>query len=397
MANEINSNGIVTDSYSTTYDGLVANFKDIYGQDINLEQSTPDGQLIGIAAQAKTDTAELSVRLYNMFNPDTVQDRQQDNLYSLVGLKRKATKFSFVEVQVTTTGACTLQGLDNNAEDLNGVGYTVSDTVGNNWVLLTTQYINSAGTYTFEFRAQNQGAVEVLPNTITNMVTVVGNVASVNNAAIQYITGQAEETNAEFRNRFYKSRALGSTGTKAGLLSKLLNANLVKSAYVHSNSTGSTDASGTPEHTVWVIVEGGADADIANIMYANITDGCGMRGSVTYSIATDGGLTQTIKFDRPTSANIYLTFSLLNKSGAAVDQSDLKDYIVANLQTGVYSSVDTLQITNIIQGYRDDLIPYDMTVSTDGINQEEYIIPSNYNIKFTLPTANIAITSITNI
>lgn len=400
MTNEINANGITVDSFNTTFDELVANFKDIYGQDINLEQSTPDGQLIGIAAQSKTDTLELAVRLYNMFNPATVEKRQQDNLYSLVGLKRKASQFSFVEVQVTTTGACTLRGLDDKIEDLDGTGYMVSDTVGNNWILTETTYINIAGTYTLSFRAQNQGAVTCLPNTITNMVTIVGNVSSVNNPAVQNITGQSEETDADFRNRFYQSRASGSTGTQEGLLSKLLNLNLVTGAYVYSNNGSSTDATGTPEHTIWVIVEGGETADIGNLIYANVTDGCGMRGSVTYTIKTTGGLTQTIKFDRPTYTPIYVTMSLKNKGSTVYDQDkqdELCDFIAQHLITGVHTSVDTAMIGNIIQSFDDDLIPYDLTIGESTPTSEEYLMPSNYNIKYTLDPSDITITTITNV
>lgn len=400
MTNEINQNGITIDSFNTTFDELVANFKDIYGQDINLEQSTPDGQLIGIAAQSKTDTLELGVRLYNMFNPDTVSGRQQDNLYNLVGLKRKATQFSFVEVAVTTTGACTLQGLDSDIENLNGTGYMVSDTVGNNWILAETTYFNLAETKVLSFRAQNQGAVTCLPNTITNMVTVVGNVASVNNPAVQNITGQSEETDAEFRNRFYKSRASGSTGTQEGLLSKLLNVNLVTGAYVYSNNTSTTDSTGTPDHTIWVIVEGGDTADIGNLIYANVTDGCGMRGSVTYTIKTAGGLTQTIKFDRPTYTPIYVTVSLKNKGATVYDQDkqdELCAYIAQNLSTGVHTSVDTAMISNIIQSFDEDLIPYDLTIGESTPTSDEYLMPSNYNIKYTLAPEDIAITTVVNV
>ena len=395
MANEINENGIVTDSVTTTVANLITAFKDIYGEDINVTQSTPDGQLINIAAQAKTDTLELATALYNMFNPVTVRGRAQDNLYKLIGLRRKASAFSFVEVNVTTTGPCTLRGLDDNAESLTATGYTVSDTIGNNYILLNTQYINAAGTYLLAFRAENVGAIEVLPNTITNMVSVIANVASVNNPAAQYITGQAEETDAAFYLRFAKSRAIGSKGQDDGLLAQLLNINLVTSAYIHDNRGSATDSTGTAGHTIWTIVEGGTNADIAQAIYANVTDGCGMRGTVSVDITKSNGRTETIYFDRPSDQSLYVKFSLLNKSGATVDQDALKNYIVANLPTGIYTSVDTLQITNLIQAYDANLVPYNLSVSGDNATWEEYVLPQSYNYKFVLTSANITITSVT--
>lgn len=397
MANEINENGIVTDSVTTTVANLETSFKGIYGEDINVTQSTPDGQLINIAAQAKTDTLELATSLYNMFNPVTVRGRAQDNLYKLVGLKRKASAFSFVEVNVTVTGPCTLQGLDENAESLTATGYTVSDTIGNNYILLNTQYFNGAETRLLEFRAENVGAIEVLPNTITNMVSVIANVSGVNNPAAQYITGQAEETDAAFFLRFNKSRAIGSKGQDDGLLAQLLNLNLVTSAYIHDNRGSATDSTGTAGHTIWTIVEGGTNADIAQTIYANVTDGCGMRGTVSVDLTKSNGRTETIYFDRPSYQNLYVKFSLINKSGAAVDQSALKDYIVSNLSTGIYTSVDTLQITNLIQAYNTNLVPYNLTVSGDNNTWEEYVLPQAYNYKFTLAAENITITSVTSV
>lgn len=397
MANEINENGIVTDSVTTTVAKLTTAFKEIYGDDINVSQSTPDGQLINIAAQAKTDTLELAISLYNMFNPVTVRGRAQDNLYKLVGLRRKASKFTFVEVNVTTTGACILRGLDDNAESLTATGYTVSDTIGNNFILLNTQYINAAGTYLLAFRAEKVGAVEVLPNTITNMVSVIANVASVNNPAAQYSTGQAEETDAEFFLRFSKSRANRGSGQDDSLEAQLLNINLVKSVYIDDNREDTTNAAGTPAHSIWVIVEGGVNADIAQVIYENVTDGCGMRGTVSVNVTKSNGRTETIYFDRPQSQNLYVDFSLLNKSGASVDEDALKDYIIANLATGIYTSVDTLAITNIIQAYDANLIPYNLTVSGDGTTWEEYVLPQAYNYKFTLAKANITIDSVTSV
>lgn len=397
MANRITENGIEIDDLQTIVDSLTESFKSIYGQDINVSQSTPDGQLINIAAQAKIDVLELALALYNLFNPETVRGRPQDNLYKLVGLTRKASAFTFVEVNVTTTGPCVLQGLDDAAEDINGTGYTVSDSIGNNFILLNSEYINQAGTYLLAFRAQNVGAIEVLPNTITNMVSIIGNVSGVNNPAVPYIVGQEEETDANFNMRFNKSRALGATGQDDGLLAQLLNINLVTGAYVHDNRTNSTDSTGTAAHTIWCIIEGGTNSDIANTIYANLTAGCGMRGSVSVDVTKSNGRTETIKFDRPSYQNLHIKFNYINKGSSLIDDMELKNYLVANLDTGIYTPVDTLEVTNVIQKFNPNIIPYDLEVSGDGNNWAEYVLPMNYNYKFVLSSENITIGTTGNI
>lgn len=394
MTNEINANGIQTDDINTIIGELETGFRNIYGQDSNFEQSTPDGQMINIFAQSKRDTLELATGIYNIFNPSTVRGVPQDNLYKLVGLRRKASAYSYVSISLVATGSVSLQGLDADYENPDGVGYTVSDNNGNNWILLNSTNITGAGTYTLDFRAEEMGAIESLPNTITNMVTILKGVSSVNNPSSQYITGNTEETGLEFYERFEKSRAISATGSEDGLLAQLLNLNLVESVKIDNNSTGSTDTYGTAAHTIWVIVDGGSNQEIAQTIYANVTDGVGMRGSVSVNVPKANGGTQTILFDRPTNENLYLTLSIKNVGSGTVDQAAVKQYLADHVTFKLYEAADTSTISSILRGYSTDLIPYDMTIG-DGNTTGEYLVPQNLNYKFVLSTANITITTVT--
>lgn len=392
MSNEINENGIVIDDLQTIINDLTTAFKNIYGQDINLEQSTPDGQMINIFAQAKIDTLNLAVQLYNIFNSETVIGRAQDNLYKLVGLYRKSSQFSFVQVNVTTTEPVSLQGLDDDIENINGVGYMVSDTNGNNFILSNSVDIAEAGTHLLEFRAQNVGAVQVLPNTIKNMVTVIRGVQSVNNPGIQYLTGNDEETDAEFRIRFNKSRSISGKGFGDSLLAALLNINLVSDAQVYQNRTNVVDSDGTPGHTVWVIVEGGSDEDVARAIYANVTDGAGMRGEVTVPIQKANGLYETIYFDRADSEPLHIKATLKNLTTESLDLDAIKEYIINNMVFKIYSPADTATVTCLLRSYSSNYIPYDVEISLDGVDWQEYLLPSSKLNKFALSSENIELT-----
>jgi uncharacterized phage protein gp47/JayE len=392
MANEINENGIVTDDLQTIIDDLTTAFKNIYGQDINLEQSTPDGQLINIFAQAKIDTLNLATQLYNIFNSETVVGRAQDNLYKLVGLYRKSSQFSFVQVNVTIDEPVNLSGLDDEIENINGVGYTVSDTNGNNFILSNSVNLTSAGTFLLEFRAQNVGAVQVLPNTIKNMVSVIRGVRSVNNPGIQYLTGNDEETDSEFRIRFNKSRSISGKGFGDSLLAALLNINLVSDAQVYQNRTHTTDEDGTAPHTVWCIVEGGTNEDVAQAIYSNVTDGAGMRGDVQVVVQKSNGMFQTIRFDRASSEPLYVRATLKNLTTENLDLDSIKEYLINNLNFKIYSQVDTAEITCILRSYSSDYIPYNVGVSIDNSSWKEYVTPDSKINKFSLSSENITLT-----
>lgn len=389
MSNEINENGISIESLQEIIDNLTTAFKNIYGQDISVEQSTPDGQMINIFAQAKRDVLELAVQIYDSFNAETVTGRAQDALYKLIGLYRQSSQFSFVQVNVTVSESCSLQGLDDNITVQNATGYTVSDTNGNNFILSNSVDLQP-GTHLLEFRAAQVGAIQVLPNTITNMVTIVRGVSSVNNPSNEYLTGNDEETDADFRVRFNRSRSISGRGFGDSLLAALLNLNLVTDARVSQNRTDTVNEDGTPAHCVWVIVEGGSNEDIADVIYANVTDGCNMRGDVSVVVQKSNGLVETIKFDRPVSQPLYIKATLKNLTTTSLDTDAIKQELVEGLDFGIYTSADTATITCILKS--DDYIPYDVAISLDNADWQEYLVPSSKKNIFTVSTDNITLT-----
>ena len=114
--NYIGINGLVTQSLEEIIQDLKSKYKSIYGQDINLEQNSPDGQWINILAQGKKDMLDLFTQFYNNLDPDRVIGIPQQILYKLNGLIIQAYTYSYVYVNVTVTEDVTLQGLDNNIE-----------------------------------------------------------------------------------------------------------------------------------------------------------------------------------------------------------------------------------------------------------------------------------------
>ena len=174
--NYIGINGLVTQSLEEIKEDLITKFKSIYGQDINIEQNSPDGQWINILAQEKKDILDLFTTFYNNLDPDRVVGIPQQILYKLNALTIKNYTYSYVYVNVTVTGSVTLQGLDNDIENLDGTGYTVRDTNGNRWILATSTNLET-GKHLLNFRSADLGSITALPNTISIMETVQKGIA----------------------------------------------------------------------------------------------------------------------------------------------------------------------------------------------------------------------------
>ena len=87
---------------------LIDGYKAIYGNDINLEASTPDGQRIGIDAKAIADIEEFLLNLYNQMDADLAFGEWLNKLIKFSGIQRKPATRSTVEIEIVTDRILTL-------------------------------------------------------------------------------------------------------------------------------------------------------------------------------------------------------------------------------------------------------------------------------------------------
>lgn len=347
MPNSIGPTGLevaTRDELKAQYD---ADFQAIYGVDINLDQDSPDGQMIGIFIQAVLDLEDLLVQIYNMFDPDNAVGVVLDQRVAINGIQRQAGTYTLTPITIVTSQACNLYGLDQSVEPV----YTVQDNAGNKWLLQTTQTISGAGTTVATFRAEFPGANLTIPNTITIPVTIVLGVVSVNNPTLYTTLGQNEESDAALKVRRQKSVSLASQGYLAGLLAALENINGVTSAFVYENNTSSTDGDGVPGHSIWVIVSGTAtDAEIANAIYTKRNAGCGMKGSTTYTVTQVDGSPFIVRWDVVLPENLFIVFTATSIDGVDIPNlAAIRPGLVSSFVPGVNQEVNVNTLATDVQ------------------------------------------------
>jgi len=386
--NEVTSSGLTTQELPEIISELNAAFQSIYGADINLEQNSPDGQLIGILAQLKRDLLELITQVYNSFDPDTAEGSALDARVALNGISRNGGTYTITPVSITVDRAMTLYGLDQNIETI----FTVEDSAGNQFYIEETQAIGGAGTASYNFRAKDLGAIQVALNDITSQVTVVVGVTAVNNPDPAGEIGVAEESDAELRIRRQVSTAIASTGAVPSILSNILNIEAVSDAYVWENYTGSPDIYSVPGHSIWAVVEGGADQSIGEVIYAKRSAGCGMVGSETVNVLQPNGEYFVAQFDRPIYVPLSIHFSLTEKvPGVSYDEATVKAALAAGLDFKIFEEADAASVTNLLATIVPQFIPTGVEVSINDINWFEIIDPTDPQHKFTVSAANITI------
>lgn len=397
MADTLNSNGLSVDNYSTLLNNIQSAMNTIYapdGDNINFDSSTPDGQFTNILAQIGSDVRELIQEVYNSFDPDKASGVIQDSRYALNFLTRKGGAFTIQNIDITTDRTITLQGLDGSYNDLNAASYTVSDDTGNQWYLIDTTTL-LAGTTSLPFRAQNLGLVQPTIGTINNQVTKVIGVTSVNNSIAPTTLGESQESDAEFRIRRNRSTATNGQNNYDAMLGQLLELDGVTDVQVHVNNTSIADSTGTDAYTVWVIAEGGANSDIANIIYQN-SSGLPTRGDVSVDVPSVSGQVFSTFFDRVNPVSLYIQFDLKNtNTGTNISEDSIKNYIVENLTFGLGEPAETSYITevaaNALLQLGSGIYALNVEVSTNGTTWTDYIASSSLQNKFVVDATRITI------
>ena len=367
----LTENGLQIDTTEQILDQLIngtdtlKGFKDIYGEDINLSPDTPDGQMLGILAQAIYDQNVLLQDIYNSFSPDYSFGVQQDNTYAINYVKRKGGSYTVVPIRVVINKQCTLQGLDDNANSADATGYTVADNQGNQFYLLKSATLQ-AGTYDLDFRAKDIGQVITIPNTITNQITVVLGVSSVNNPLSALTIGEDYESDESFRIRRSKTKGITSQGITYGLESALNQLDGVIASFVYENNTDVEDNYGTKPHTIWVIVQGGVDDEIANKISIYKSNGTPMRGDQEVKVQAPNDVIQVIRFDRPLQQTFYIRFSINSKvQGYQPDQEYIKTQLVKIFQPKMGQSIYSNDFVVLLNSIDENAVFYNLELSQD--------------------------------
>lgn len=386
MPNSFDANGLQVITQNEIVDNLTSEFQEIYGEDINVDSNSPDGQIINTFAQMLEDQYELLSQVNASFDPDQAIGVVLDQRCAINGIQRKAGTYTYVTIDVTADRSVTLDGIDRVPAEQ---AYTISDNEGNLFVLSATSAINS-GTSQLVFRALNVGNVEVLPNTITTPVTIILGVKSVNNPGVAISQGTNEETDSELRERRKRSVSISNQGYVDGLAAALENLSDVTKVSVYQNRGNTTDADGIPGHSIWVVIQGGTDAEIGKVMDNKVAGGVGMKGNQSVNVLQSDGQVETYYFDRPSAQTLYVRLDITPLNGQTIVYDDIKSALVTGMSFQPNEKVDSSAIICYIKSIQDN-IALTCQVSTNGTTWETVVTPTSKDKYFQITTGSITI------
>lgn len=287
----IGPNGISLPSQSDLLNTLLNGTSDgtpglfaIYGADINVDSNSPDGQRLNIIAQIIADLYDYAGQIYTSMDPDQAIGTQLDSRCAINGVIRQGGTYTEQNIVVVVSQAVTLPGLDTAPL----APFTVADANGNQYQLLTTYNFSGAGTATLAFQAALVGNITSSLNTITNTVTELLGVTSVNNPAAPTVAGLNQETDAALRIRRAASVELPSKGYLQGLIGAITDITGVAQVNIYENDTNTTDANGIPPHSIWIVVDAPSslNTQIGQAIYVKRNAGPGWKNGGTGATAT---------------------------------------------------------------------------------------------------------------
>jgi hypothetical protein len=351
----------------------------IYGADINVDPNSPDGQLVNLIAQLAVDNQELLQLIYDSFDPDQAAGINLDLRCAINGVTRQGATYSTAAVSVIVDRALTLDGLDTEPNN----PFTVADGAGNQFVLIAAHTFSGAGVTPLLFRAAELGPIVVLANTIQRVISVTLGVTGCINTA-PGTTGAAEESDYTLRVRRSNSTALGSKGFLAGLYAALGQISGVTSVSIQED---------IPNHTIWCVVAGGDDADIADAIYIKRSFGVAMLGTEIVEITQVDGSAFFVKFDRPTLQDVWISFDAVAAYGF-IDTIYIRTQLLAALAFNIGAAADASSIVALVKEIAPNASITNCQVSDDNVTYVDLLSPSAFNYQFEAASARILINGV---
>lgn len=390
MKPEFTPNGIEVQTYQEIYDELAAGYRAIYGEDINLDPDSPDGQRVGIEARARLDLQSYGLALYQQLDPDFSIGVALDRLIKLSGIVRRPPARSQVDVTITTDRPLVLPD-----------DYQVEDDLGQVWVTLD-EVVLANGANTVTLFSQEFGAVEADADTITEPVTVVIGVQSVTNDAAAQV-GRDEETDEELRRR--RDRSLENPGysTRGQLYAALGNLPGVTDLQVHENDTNTTDTDlDLGPHAIWAVVEGGAVDDIIESLAKNKTQGTDIKGTITGSYVEtlfkpDGSeyfIVHAMQFDRPEYVAMQVRMNATRRDASTPIDTVLIEQEIAKRSYEIGQNALASELYYNAYQAGDSFIATDLEISLDGVTWTDERIEAGPQDKIRIDAADVTVTEI---
>lgn len=246
-------------------------------------------------------------------------------------------------------------------------------TAGVQYVTLRSGTIQS-GTVTLPASAVSPGPDgNTAEGTVKNITNPKLGIEAVTNVK-PFDGGRNTETDAEFRERYYKSVDFaGGVNIDAIIAEIYESVEAVVAVTGEENDTDVASASGLPPHSIEIVAYGGLNEDIAAAIFKRRAAGIQTFGNVTVPVIGNNGQTFDIKFSRPAPVNVWVKVTGLVTdqhfplNGIEQIKKSLVAFIGGNTRGGLNIGQDVICIALPTEVLKiPGVVDFDLQISSDG-------------------------------
>ncbi len=345
--------------------------RELFGDNVNLTVRSPLGILLRIDAWMLNILFGVLEKVYNSRFVDTSEGNSLYNLGRMIGM--------YLLPAGKATGYVTIEGTEGTVIP---AGYLLSTPGGLQYTVMREEIIGAEGKILALIQAVQTGReYNTDAGTIINIVNpaAVRGIKGVCNES-PVINGRERETDAEYRDRYYKSvDYAGGVNTEAVRAALLQDVQGVYTAYVYENDSDMYDpVYKLPPHSIEAVVYGGLDEDIARAIYEKKAGGIQTNGNKSVPVMTNSEQLIDISFSRPDLINIYIKIFNLETNEDFPGEDTIKEAVInfiggdASGGLGIGADVPYQGIPAVIMQIK-GILDFDFVIgkSAENLNREK--------------------------
>jgi len=312
--NYISSSGTIIADTANIKEAVQEEFKSALGEDISLEDSTPQGRLIDAETVARAAVIENNAIVGNLFNVMLSYGVFLDAILANFGMYRTGATSSRVDAVVTGKQGTVIPANSQAATSKGIIFYSENDII-----------IGESGTAEGIFLSAFHGAIACATGELNKIIDGTFGWETISNPAPARL-GSERESDASFKKRFLNSGLYTGKALLENYYKAILDTENVISAFVYDNYTNECMTYDTVEilpRSIYCCVDGGTDEDVANAIFSVKSSGCGYTGNTNVQIRDKfHGALYNVKFDRPEMIDIVVSV-LVDKGTAASTELEM--------------------------------------------------------------------------
>lgn len=361
----ITSTGVIIPDTSDTLATVVDEFRTGLGQDLVVTNDTPQGVMIAMEVEGRDSVARNNGALANQINPDIAGGVFLDAIGALTrSSRRPATRSIIYGARLGGVVGSIIPAGSRVRIGQEGSIFTVR-----------TQTIIPAGGFAYaDLVAVDYGPIAAAPSAVDTIVDgVLGWETVINLTAAQ--PGRLLESDSAYRRRRRQTLARQGNGTPAAVQSYLMDIENVLSHTFRENVEDITqviDGVTLKPHSIWVCVDGGTNAEIANALLSSKGAGSGWNGAITITtVEPVSGQSYPVQFDRPSEIIVMARVSARfnNLDGQNIIKDALTQYAAGELDGDeglvVGASVYPFELAGAINQVEPRIVVAGIELSTD--------------------------------